>query len=194
MNDKDQRLIWENYISRHAIGEDDIDYENMSVEQLKGMSREKAEEGLKKLAQVDHYLQQADFMSGDERRRRDRVRSIMKILRDVIDPPPPAPTDNELEDRAAQRQQQMQVRRMIVPTKQEFNRRGTFEKIASKYPSIGRYEGTGFMSNDGVIPAPLQRLIVQHYLENGEELPDEDAINRMINALVHRNELAQKGD
>jgi len=196
MNDKDQRLIWENYISRHAIGEDEIDYENMSAEQLKDLSHEDTKKGLDKLGQLDHYLQQADFMSGDEKRRRDKIRGIMKLLRDIIDPSPPAPTDDELaqqqSDRGTQRQQAMQVRRMIVPTKQKFNSDGTFESIVAENPNISKYEGTGFMSNDSVIPAPLQRLIVQHYLENGNKLPDADVINRMINALVSRNELTQK--
>ena len=120
MQDKDQKLIWESYQDQDG----ELDFEKLPVDELKRLSPEEAKLAIGMLNKIDIAIQKGtDRMYNDvERAQRNNISGRIKLLNDIISPPPQPPTEDELADRRAKKQKErdafMNRRRRLQPTKQ----------------------------------------------------------------------------
>jgi hypothetical protein len=203
MND-DNKLIWENYEdnlqSKHHQLEGnsgEVNFEKLPVDELKQLSPEEAKEAIGNLNQIDIAIQKSTdrSFSAEDNSRRSNIHSRVKLLSNIINPPPPDPTPEQREARKAEKKRYldkfMNARRQLQGLKQQWAQDGTWEKIGKLIPDVksGSMFGSSGLGVGGV-PPELQRYIGMSYLMS-EEMPDRDELMDMVKDALATREIVK---
>ena len=203
MNDDDSKLIWENYEDnlqfRDRRGDDgeELDFEKIPTDELKQLSPDEAKHAIGDLNKIDIAIQKSTdrSFSSEENSRRSNIHGRIKLLKDIISPPPPEPTPEQREARRAEKKKYldkfMNARRQLQGLKQQWAQDDTWVKIGKLIPDVksGSMFGSAGLGVGGV-PPELQRYIGMSYLMSGE-MPERDELMDMVKDALATREIVE---